>query len=160
MKSWEAALDAFRDNPFFGVGLKQGADTVWSHLDPETRISLEDGNLQAPVDNYYLNVLLEEGLVGLIIWLAALLAIIIEGVRFVARRTAAAPWALAALVGIASLAINAVTFDALLIWPNYVIFWVTAGLLHGLALTDPRQALWAGKAPMPVEKLAGGVRPL
>jgi len=136
LKGWKAAVEGIREHPLIGVGFKKGDDVVWSHLSAESRallVSLEKGNLKLPVDNYYLNVFLEEGLIGLILWLCVLLLIAIEGVRFTMRDTPARPWALAALVGIAGISINAFTFDALLIWPNYVVFWVTAGLLHGLS---------------------------
>lgn len=133
LKGWNAAIEGIGEHPLIGVGLKKGDDVVWSHLSDETRASLEDGNLRLPVDNYYLNIFLEEGLIGLILWLGMLLLLVVEGVRFIMRETPSRPWALAALVGIVGISINTVTFDALLIWPNYIVFWVTAGLLHGLS---------------------------
>ncbi|MFA5802245.1 MAG: O-antigen ligase family protein [Thermoleophilia bacterium] len=133
LKGWNAAIGGIGEHPLTGVGLKKGDDVVWSHLSDVTRASLEEGNLRLPVDNYYLNIFLEEGLIGLILWLGMLLLLVVEGVRFIMRETPSRPWALAALVGIVGISINTVTFDALLIWPNYIVFWVTAGLLHGLS---------------------------
>jgi len=133
LAGWKAAIEGIMEHPLIGVGQKQGDNVVWSHLDAETQASVIGGNLNLPVDNYYLNVFLEEGLAGLVLWLLVMSLMIREGIILIRRDTPARPWAVAALAGMAGIFLNAITFDALLIWSNYVIFWVTAGLLHGLS---------------------------
>lgn len=133
MISWEAALDGIAENPVFGVGLKQGDSVVYNHYDSKSRAWVDKDGINTPVDNYYLNVFLEEGLIGIMLWLVTLCLIIYEGVRYIERNTSERRWAFAAVAGIVGLSLDAMTFDIMLIWSNFVIFWVTAGLLHGLA---------------------------
>jgi O-antigen ligase len=137
MISWEAALEGIAEKPLFGVGLKQGDSVVYNHYDSESRAWVDKEGVSTPVDNYYLNIFLEEGLIGIMLWLLTLCLIIYEGIRYIGRNTSERRWALAALAGIVGLSLNAMTFDIMLIWSNFVIFWVTAGLLHGLALRKP-----------------------
>ena len=90
-------------------------------------------HLSFPVDNYYLDIFLEEGIIGLLLWALIAVLLVAKGVSTAANRSSERPWALAALLSITSLLLTSVTFDALNWWPVFVMFWVSAGILSGLS---------------------------
>ena len=59
------------------MGLKQGAEELKRHVYPDLYSRL---GTTFPVDNYYLSLMLEAGLVGFAIWMAMFILILIEGV--------------------------------------------------------------------------------
>lgn len=127
--TWQGAIKGISEYPLFGVGLKQGAAELQKHVDPKTYKDL--GNFVA-VDNYYLSLLLEAGIAGFVIWMLFILFLLLEGFKAGRSRGPSQPWALAALVSILGITMNAVTFETMHIWPNFILFWISAGILHGL----------------------------
>lgn len=124
---WERAPRVFVDNPIIGVGIWQGAKRVYDEDDEGTEF-----NLQAPaaIDNIYISVLVEEGIVGTV--LAGVLIVIIyrEAWRLLRRRSLDYAWVLPVIVSISATLINGLTCDSLLIWPCIVVFWLNVGILR------------------------------
>lgn len=141
--AWAGALSGIAENPLVGVGLKQGQEELRHRVDP---VWLEIADIQLPVDNYYLTVLLEEGVLGFAAWMALLALIFREGIMAARRRVPGSgrAWALAALASIIAISVNALTFEALLVWPTYTLFWFAAGSLRGLNLPGSPKAVAAG----------------
>lgn len=136
--AWRAAIDGIKEHWLLGVGLREGNNEILTHLDPdEYQWLVVDGNKSVPADNQYLNFFLELGLIGLVLWLAMIALLLREGVQKIKRAKQDCLWAMAATASIVGILLNAITFDALQIWPNFILFWVAAGVLHGLAQTTP-----------------------
>jgi O-antigen ligase len=127
--AWGGAIESIQENPF-GVGLFQGSSELVNHIDPEW---YHDWGQLLAVDNYYLSVMLEAGVIGFILWTVMAILIFREGIGVARIRGPSRSWALVALVGITAIFLNSLTVDALLLWPNYMIFWMTAGILHGFS---------------------------
>ncbi|MBE0429762.1 MAG: O-antigen ligase family protein [Thermoleophilia bacterium] len=130
--SWRAAAEGIRENPLLGVGLGKGTEEIGRHFDPEKRQFL----YMLPVDNYYLSVFLENGIAALALLLSAITVIIIKGVACIRSRGPQMDLTVAALLSIAAILMNAFTFDALLVWPNFMLFWLAAGILYGISRKD------------------------
>lgn len=131
LDTWKASVSAIEDNWLTGVGLRQGKREMLIRYDP---LFLDYPYSAASVDNNYLSVFLEEGIVGIVLWLTVLALLIREGTRRVkVSGSETRLWGLAMLASIVGFILNSLTFDALLIFSNAVLFWVAAGLLHGLA---------------------------
>lgn len=126
--AWRAAVDGIRDNPW-GVGLFEGSGDLVNYIDP---VWLEQWGQPLAVDNYYLCLALESGLAGFGIWAVMMVLIFREGFGAARVRGPSQPWAMAALAGIIGISLTSLTVDAFLLWPNYLIFWVSAGILHGV----------------------------
>lgn len=134
--SWQAALQTFAEQPVTGVGLRNGVDSISRHLD-RTNLGNET---TLPIDNYYLSVLVEEGAIGLLLWLLFLFSIFIYGVNAVRQSSGQRKLlALAAIFSLAGLCLNMFTFDALFMYGNYVFFWIAAGLVRG-SITEKRES--------------------
>lgn len=145
LETWKAALEGFSEHPLTGVGIKQGKEEIKQYLDPDIYQGLNYG---LPVDNYYLSLLLEGGIIGLVPWLLFLAFIILEGTKVVLIRGPGKAWALAALFSLIGICLNSATFESMHIWPNFILFWISAGIMHGLfwKLGDNRilQEKWQG----------------
>ncbi|MHB1391370.1 MAG: O-antigen ligase family protein [Thermoleophilia bacterium] len=128
LASWRGAIDGIRAHPLLGVGLDQGQWELSMRVDPGWVEALHG---QIAVDNYYLNILLEEGVVGALLWLVALGLILREGLSLIRRHGVGYAWGLAAMASIVGLLLNCMTYDALLIRPHVILFWIAAGLIHG-----------------------------
>jgi hypothetical protein len=127
--AWRATMDGIWENLVFGVGLKQGQAEVLDQIPLWWMVM--SGGFEPPVDNNYLNILLEEGVIGGVMWLAFIVLIVIGGYRQVKKNLPARFMLVAAYLSIIGLMINMVTFDAMLIWPNLILFLVAAGILRG-----------------------------
>lgn len=127
---WKAAIDGIAEHPAVGVGLRQGEQEIKKHIDPDW-YELADRPL--PVDNYYLSLVLEAGFVGLAIWVAMFSLMLMEGIKVVRNRNPGWQWALASLASIVGISLNAFTFEAMHIWSNYIVFWIAAGIIHGIS---------------------------
>jgi len=127
--AWRAALAGIEEHPL-GVGLFQGAPELVTHIDPEW---YEAWGQPLAVDNYYLCLLLEAGIIGFIVWTAMVILIFREGIDVARIRGPSRLWALVALASIIAILLNSVTIDAFLQWPNYLIFWIAAGIIHGIS---------------------------
>lgn len=127
-RAWEAAIDGIKENWLVGVGHKQGNQEVIDQI-PEIWRRLS-GYHTPPTDNNYLNVFLETGLVGGFIWLVMMTLIIVGGFRLVRQNLDSRYMLVAAYLSLIGLMLNMVTFDAMLIPANRIIFWVAAGVLR------------------------------
>ncbi|MDO8736779.1 MAG: O-antigen ligase family protein [Thermoleophilia bacterium] len=132
--AWSGALEGIQEHPF-GVGLFQGSSELINHIDPDWYHAW--GQLLA-VDNYYLSLLLEAGVTGFVVWIGMSVLIFREGIVAARIPGPSQSWVLVALAGIGAIYLNSVTVDAFLIWPNYIIFWMTAGMLHGFSWRSKR----------------------
>ena len=129
---WSDAVQGISDNPVTGVGFRRGSQSIFE-LYRESLLAQGITHLSFPVDNYYLDIFLEEGIIGLLLWALIAVLLVAKGVSTAANRSSERPWALAALLSITSLLLTSVTFDALNWWPVFVMFWVSAGILSGLS---------------------------
>lgn len=127
-RTWEAAIDGIQENPLFGVGFKQGNREVTDQVPLWWRELT--GFISPPTDNYYLNILLETGLVGGSIWFLMMALIITGGYRLVRQNLNSRYMLVASYLSIIGLMVNMVTFDAMLIPANRMVFWVAAGILR------------------------------
>lgn len=128
-RTWQTTLDSFSDHPVTGVGIKQGKEDLQKHEDQEI---IQEVNNVMPVDNHYLGLLLEAGIIGFTIWMIFLVLILREAIKVVRVPGPGRTLAMAALFSLLGLCLNSVTFESMLIWPNFVLFWIAAGMTHGL----------------------------
>ncbi len=133
IEGWKGAYSGIMDNFMFGVGLRQGRQELLKYCEFCRKFHEDIGRVK-PVDNNYFNLFLEQGVIGFLLWLALIAALFVEGTRALKARAGpvSKPWMIASIASLAGILINAVTFDAMLIWPIFVIFWIVTGILHGL----------------------------
>jgi len=129
ISSWQTALEDISGHPLIGVGFKQGAEEIKKHANQEENKGLEKA---LPVDNYYLSLMLEAGMIGFILWMSFLIFMVLEGIKILRLHGHSQRWALAALVSVLAIVVNTFTFESMHIWPNFMLFWLSAGILHGL----------------------------
>lgn len=126
---WDAAVTTIEKHPLLGVGLWNGQPESFSYLSE----AMQSQSLHMPIDNYYLTLLAEEGIVGFSLWMLFIAAIIKRGFKAAASRRGESTSLLFALVlSVLGLTLNAITYEAMFVWSNLIIFWVSAGLLRGL----------------------------
>ena len=133
--AWRGAIAGIEKHPL-GVGLFQGSTEIRSQL--RGTWAATGGQLLA-IDNYYLDLPLEAGIAGFILWAVMMIMIFREGIGVARVRGPSQLWALGALAGMAAICLNAFTVDAFLLWPNYLVFWMTAGLIHGIVWHGDKQ---------------------
>lgn len=136
-RAWEAAVDGIRENWMFGVGYKQGNQEIIDQI-PEDWRRLSGYNTP-PTDNNYLNVFLETGLAGGILWLTMMTLIIVGGFRLVRQNLDSRYMLVAAYLSLIGLFLNMVTFDAMLIPANRIMFWAAAGVLRAQYATRDKE---------------------
>ena len=130
--AWEAALEGIAENPVMGVGYRQGS--IYLFETPDGQEYYFWAKKPMAVDNNYLNLLLEGGVIALALWLFFLAFILYEGVRGFLGNKEKSSWLLAAVVCIVGLTINALTFEAWQVWPTFILFMVVAGMIRGWSL--------------------------
>lgn len=125
--TWKHATEIISEHPLFGVGLFRGSLAI------ENRTGTE-----IPVDNYYLTVLVEQGIIGAVLY-AMTLALLFWKALSLWRNTPPASRLLPALIAIGLLAVlaDATIFDAFVIWPHFILFWTFAGMLRSLDYSPP-----------------------
>ncbi len=129
--SWEGTLEAAREHPLAGVGLRNGPGAMADELIADGR---PESAREIPIDNFYLTTLVEAGAVGLLLWLLFLFTAFRDGIGTVLRGAAThRGLTAAALVSMAGLCLNAFSFDAFLMYGNFVFFWLAAGVVRGAA---------------------------
>lgn len=127
--AWEAAVDGLRENPVIGVGLKEGEAEIEEQIPDSIKEKYDD--FRPPTDNNYLNTFLEGGIIGGLLWAVMMILILVGGYRQIMRKREVRYMLVAAFLSIISLMINMVTFDAMLIWPSMILFWMSVGILRG-----------------------------
>lgn len=130
-RAWRGAIDAIREQPLTGVGFKQGSARL---MEMDVGISyFQFAKRTIAVDNNYLSLFLEGGLIGFCLWLFFIEMVIWRAVKALLEPGLDRQWIAAAMVSAIGLIINAFTFEAWLIWPNYIMFMVTAGIIAVLS---------------------------
>lgn len=131
--TWAAAARGIADNFWGGVGFHQSNVELHNYLDPKWMGTSVNQN---PVDNAYLSFFMEQGVVGISLWIVLLGATIILGVKASRFNANHRFWGFAALASVAGFAINSFTFDSFLWWPNIIFFWISAGIVRGTYQID------------------------
>jgi len=133
--SFENALPIVRDNLLFGTGLRTGA-TVLEASNERIRSWNDIQQREWAVDNLYLSLLLEQGIIGFLFMFGFILVLVIRSVRAL-RRNVYDVFGLAVFVSTIGLCLNALTFEIFVWWSIFVLFWIDAGLLY--SLTSPNK---------------------
>lgn len=131
--TWDAAARGIADNFWGGVGFNRSTSELHNYLDPKwmnTSVSIN------AVDNAYLCFFLEEGVVGILLWIALLGTTFMLGVKSSRLNATHSLWAFAALASVSGFAINSFTFDTYQYWPNIMFFWISAGIIRGTYQLD------------------------
>ena len=124
---WSRVPSTFMSNPLIGAGLWQGNAQVF-----QVNPSIDYKNRPKSIDNQYLTALIEQGFIGSVLIGSTLLIIFVQGWKVLSsnQNIASIGWPLGACM-IATL-INGATTNDLMIWPNMVVFWFSAGMLRAL----------------------------
>lgn len=127
MRSWtrEWSADVFQEHPVFGVGLFKGAIEINKKKGSQDR--------DIPIDNYYITVVIEEGLAGVLLY-GTVLVFLGLNVYGVMRRGPPYDRLLPLMITMSMLGVmaDAVFFDAFIVWPFFILFWMTAGMMRAL----------------------------
>ncbi|AEJ43231.1 O-antigen ligase family protein [Alicyclobacillus acidocaldarius] len=117
---WQQAFDQLAGSPLFGAGLGRYGGAVAS-----------DKGLSIYSDNYYAKVLGESGLVGLVLFFALHVRIVVEVVQKVVRRAVGAhrPIALGGLIGVIALLVHNVVENVFEYPANCLNYFLMVGLL-------------------------------
>ncbi|SIS91133.1 O-antigen ligase family protein [Alicyclobacillus vulcanalis] len=117
---WQQAFDQLAGSPLFGAGLGRYGGAVAS-----------DKGLSIYSDNYYAKVLGESGLVGLVLFFALHIRIVVELVQRVVRRASGynRSIALGGLVGVLALLVHDVVENVFEYPPNCLNYFLMVGLL-------------------------------
>ncbi len=132
LSRWSDVIREFAEKPVAGVGFRHGSQAIIENY-KELLTDQDISDLSFPVDNYYLYVLLEEGFIGLLLWLLLLLVILLNGIPAASVHSSEQPWILAAIISVVGFLLVSLTFDSLTWWPNLAMFWITTGILRGLS---------------------------
>lgn len=135
--AWSRSPDVIADSLLFGVGMWHGGGEV-SAIKTE---NAEEYNKPLFIDNIYITLLVENGMVGLVLMGAALLLIGREIWRLLLSEGELSAWAIAPAFGMIAVLINGLTANTLLIWPGMLIFWVFAGMIRAMAELNSRGKL-------------------
>lgn len=140
--SWRQSLDIIAENKVLGVGLFRGLEV----LKQKASTYYGDSERTFPVDNFYLSVFVEEGLIGAVFY-GAVLAMILASMIKLMRRPPPSSRTLVFAIAFSLLGIlgDAFIFDAFLIWPHFVLFWSICGLMR--AIQDQELFSMGGQRP-------------
>lgn len=125
---WEKVPAAFAANPVFGAGMWQGVDELY-------RVRPVDAWMKNPpkaIDNQFLTLLVEHGVVGSLLAGAAVVLIGLQAWKLLRAGGSFAMWAVPIVISLSAVLIDGVTFESMMIWPNMVIFWLLAGALRAM----------------------------
>jgi O-antigen ligase len=131
---WSRVPTVFRSNPLFGVGMYLGGPIV-ANVEPV----ITGEHKPTAIDDLYLSVLTEQGLVGFTLLTAAVILIGRDAWRLIRKGGKMAKWALPAVFCLAVTIMSGFSMDTLWMWSAMVVFWFTAGLLRALVELDDRQ---------------------
>jgi hypothetical protein len=125
---WSKVPSTFLAHPLVGAGMWQAGTEIF-RVNPAP----EWGNRPTSIDNLYLTVLVEQGIVGIILAGTALVFMGRQGWQLLKEESGRyAIWGLAPAVSMVLILIKGLTSDSVMIWPNMVVFWLTAGMLRSL----------------------------
>lgn len=134
---WSKVPNAFLENPIIGAGMMRGVDEIYRLEAPPERWDKPPN----AIDNIYLTMLVEEGILGSLLALMALALIIHQAIKLILSGGAYGTIALLLTISISAVFIDGFTFESMLNWPNMVLFWLCAGLLRSLAEGKKRHTL-------------------
>ena len=124
---WSRTPAVIGANPVFGVGMWQGGPEV-ARIDP---VDLGE-NQPTAIDNLYLTIIVEDGLVGALLLLVTLALVFRQAIGLFRGGGDYATWGAAYLISMGAVIINGMTMDTLLMWPGMVMFWLVAGMMRAM----------------------------
>src|SRR5579875_526312 len=127
---WQTAFDQMSGNPLFGVGLGRYGGAVAS-----------DHGFSIYSDNYYAKILGESGLVGLVLFLAMHVRIVVEVINKTVRKATGRDryLALGGLIGVTALLVHDVVENVFEYAPNFLNYFLMLSLLLLWGRTLERQ---------------------
>lgn len=131
---WSRAPVIFKESPIFGVGMYQGGPTV-ANVEPVITGEYKP----IAIDNLYLTVLVEQGLVGFLLLGTALAFIGRQFWRLVRSRSSLVRWAVPPIICMVLTLMGGLSMDSLWMWSAMAVFWLSAGLLRALVELDRRK---------------------
>jgi len=124
---WSRVPVTFKENPLIGAGMWQGnAEVIRVSQAPDAK------NRPSSIDNIYLTVLVEQGIIGVILTSATLVLFGIQASRLLRRGGSIFEWGLPVVASMILILISGFAMTSLMVWPNMVVFWLSAGMLRSL----------------------------
>lgn len=143
---WGAYLELARKQPWLGVGLGRSVPSRVYHLEDDAELRRIDPQAASHAHNVLLDLVLQVGVIGLVVWLGLhveILRLAVQRARLGGDRERA--WAAAAVALVLAMLVKNSTND-LVVYGNALLFWVLLGTMLGL--------IWHG-APAGGDKKAG-----
>lgn len=136
---WTRAPSVIAENPVFGVGLWEGAPVV-------TQVDFIDYGKRQPsaIDNVYLAILVEQGIVGAMLALATLALLFRRALALCLKKGETAGLAIMLTASMSAAMICGLTMDSLMMWPGMIMFWLAAGMLCGLDENSKKKVVSGG----------------
>ena len=128
---WDATIGGIEKTRALGVGWGSGPAFL-ARINPSVRAYMASGRTLS-IDNFYLSFILEQGYAGFLLLFLFLAALVGQSIIAVVRSASNRPWLMAAMIAMAAICLNLITFDGFSWWPVFVIFWLTAGILRGIS---------------------------
>jgi O-antigen ligase len=124
---WSRVPATFIENPLIGAGMWQGSTEV-------IRVSQapEAKNRPSSIDNIYLTVLVEQGIIGFLLTSATLILFGLQAVKLLRSGGSIVEWGLPVAASMTLILISGLAMTSLMVWPNMVVFWLSAGMLRSL----------------------------
>ncbi|MBE0428968.1 MAG: O-antigen ligase family protein [Thermoleophilia bacterium] len=129
---WEKGAQNFLAHPLFGVGLQQGGAAIFKENFTAEEQEIMEGKA-LPVDNLYLTIFVEGGIVGAALVLLAACLLLKNMAAAAKSSEELRMWLVPAAISMAAVLINGMTIDSLLFWPAMVVFWLCAGLFRAIS---------------------------
>lgn len=124
---WSRVPGTFMENPLIGAGMWQGnAEVIRVSQAPEAK------NRPSSIDNIYLTVLVEQGIIGVLLIGTTLILFGIQASRLLRRGGSIFEWGLPVVASMILILISGFAMTSLMVWPNMVVFWLSAGMLRSL----------------------------
>lgn len=127
LRTWREALRLIGERPLLGYGFRRGAIELQNTAAGQHY--LEISSRPIPVDNGYIWVMLDHGLIGLVLWVAFIVSVIATGINRLIVERREDYWTVAALASMATGMITAITFDAWSVWPTFLLFIVATAIV-------------------------------
>lgn len=124
---WTKVPDTFLANPLTGAGLWQANAEVF-RINPAPEVK----NRPTSIDNMYLTALVEQGLIGFLLAATTFIMIGRQAWKLIRRGGSHAIWGLPVAASMLLIMILGFSSNVLMIWPNMVIFWLTAGMIRAM----------------------------
>lgn len=124
---WSRVPVTFKENPLVGAGMWQGNEEI-------IRVSQAPDARYRPssIDNIYLTVLVEQGIIGVLLTSATLILFGIQAWKLLRGGGMGFEWGLPVAASMILILINGFAMTTLMLWPTMVVFWLGAGMLRAL----------------------------